>query len=272
MQNKCLIVFHPKKLSLSLLKECLEWLKKNGYSAVFSEEEAEFLGKKDKIYNPLADEVDFVLSLGGDGTFLRAASIIKGKASILGVNLGGLGFLTKIRAEELFDILKEVISKKLKEEQRLMLQAEIEDKTFFALNDVVISKKGTKVCKIKVNVNNECAGMYKADGIIVSTPTGSTAYSLSAGGPIIEGSADVFLIIPICPHAPSVRPLIVPSSSKVEIEAESDASISVSVDGHISVEVEKVDAKILKAPFSTRLFSVGKGFYKTLKEKLNWPS
>jgi NAD+ kinase len=266
------MIFNPQRLPLSLLRDCTRWLQERKCKTLYGEEEGKFLGKEELVYNP-SDSVDFVLSLGGDGTLLRAASIIKGKATILGVNLGGLGFLTKVNVEELFNVLEKVLKKEIGEEERVMLQVQVDKgEPLFALNDVVVSKLWTKACKFTVRVDAECVASYKADGVIIATPTGSTAYSLSAGGPIIHGCAKVFAIVPICPHTTSLRPLIIPSEEKVRVEAEAEGKILVSVDGRSNMEFsERVDVQIQKAPFVARLFSAGHSFYKTLGEKLNWP-
>ncbi|MBN1826080.1 MAG: NAD(+)/NADH kinase [Candidatus Eisenbacteria bacterium] len=223
---------------------------------------------------------DFVISLGGDGTLLHAARLVAEKETpILGVNMGSLGFLTEISMTELQPALKRVREGSYRIEDRMNLTVTIGGEEggaagFTALNDVTINKSGTmRIGHYETRLGGHRIGRYTADGLILSTPTGSTAYNLSAGGPLIHPGVKAIVMTPICPHVLGVRPLVLPESEQIEVRlAEPGEEMRVTVDGQVSTVVgSDTVARISTSPFVTRLVRVGgPDFYETLRRKLHW--
>lgn len=219
----------------------------------------------------LEENVDLAIIVGGDGTFLKAGRFYsKYQVPILGFNVGHLGYLTQAKIEEIDFVLEKLIKQDYKIENRLMLK----HNNYTALNDIVI--KGDNYARSSdfvLYINDKEVCSYIADGLIVATPTGSTAYSLSAGGPIINPMVDCFLIIPICPHTLNTRPLIVPIKEKIKIKTlEKNQKLNVSFDGQVDIE-ENNEIEIEKGENCAKLLILNKQkdkFYDILKEKLNW--
>ena len=205
--------------------------------------------------------------IGGDGTLLRAARFYsKYKIPVLGINLGRLGFLSQAGLSDVDSVIFSILNNNYSIEDRLML----ESGEHLALNDFVI--KGCmpgRTSKFFLEINGKFVCDYIADGIIISTPTGSTAYGLSAGGPIIYPELDALVVVPICPHTLNVRPLVVPSSEMITVKT-NDELLSVSIDGFVTTNfVEKIDIKI--SPYKAKLiFPENNNFYYVLRNKLNW--
>ncbi|HEX9887373.1 MAG TPA: NAD(+)/NADH kinase [Longimicrobiales bacterium] len=236
----------------------------------------------------LLDEepVDVVLALGGDGTLLRASRLTVGRdIPVLGVNVGHLGFLTAAGEDELETALDRLAMGNFELDRRFTLEATVisdegrfVDGGFFALNDFVIHKGGAaRVTRLDLYVGHEGQeeeiGSFSADGVIVSTPTGSTAYSMSAGGPIVVPSVECITITAICPHTLAVRPLVVPTDARIRIRAlDRPQDLVLTADGQVaarltpgdSVVVERGARGILMVRFS------GQTFFSTLRRKLNW--
>ena len=210
---------------------------------------------------------DITFVIGGDGTLLRAARFYaKSKVPILGINLGRLGFLSQAGVNEIDSVTEKVLNKQYKVEERLMLESD--DK--LALNDFVI--KGCnhyRTSKIWLEINGNFVCDYIADGLIISTPTGSTAYGLSAGGPVISPELDAISIVPICPHTLNARPLLVPSTETISIKS-TEKKLSVSADGFETKEC--VDSITIKASFykAKLAFLNDESFYTVLRNKLHW--
>ena len=230
---------------------------------------------------PLHDaELDVILSLGGDGTLLRAARIgCQRGIPVLGVNLGRLGFLAAAGPEQAEDALKRLVRGQFIVERRLALTARIGDDgpRALAVNDVVIHKGGVaRVIRIALAVDGETVGTYSADGIIIATPTGSTAYSLSAGGPIVVPSVDCFIVTAISPHTMAVRPLVVPSSATVAIRVLDPVpdpdELLVSIDGQATAHLgARQDVTIVRAHEPVLLAQISdENFFGRLSRKLAW--
>ncbi len=229
-----------------------------------------------------ADELDLLVTLGGDGTLLRGARLVAGLPTrVLGVNLGHLGFLTSIPPADLRDALDAVLAGDYWLDERATLQAEVEGDgagTFTALNDAVIHLSGMArlirlVLHVGEGVEREHIGTYSADGLILATPTGSTAYSLSAGGPIVSPGMECILATPINPHSLTIRPLVVPASSVVSVSlAPPRRTAILTVDGQQSVEVPPGrSVRVRRGPSPVRLVRFpGQSFFATLREKLHW--
>ena len=227
----------------------------------------------------LLAESDIIISLGGDGTILETARLVAvHETPILGINLGKLGFLAEVSLDEIESCFDDVLHGRFKVEDRMMLQAGSSSmkKPFMALNDVVLEKHGaSRVMTIEVEVNGEYLATYSADGIIVSTPTGSTAYSLANGGPIVTPENNAITISPICPHTLTARPVIVPGESVIAVTVIAAArNVHMTADG----QQEKlfsppVTVTIQRAPFVAKLVKrFNTSYYDVLRKKLNWGS
>ncbi len=223
---------------------------------------------------------DFVVAIGGDGTLLFAARIFsKYGIPIAGINLGGLGFLTEFRETEVYECFECFVSSLHSYEERMMIDISVirEGVSCFqstGLNDVVINTGGiSRLLELEVSNGNRFIGAYRADGIIISTPTGSTAYSLSAGGPILEPTTEAFVICPICPHSLGARPLIVPPREDITVRILStQRKVIITVDGQVAFDVQDGDVvRVSRSEIVTKLISLGnRSFYDIVREKLAW--
>ncbi len=227
----------------------------------------------------LAREVDLLLVLGGDGTMVRVAREVAGSGTpLLGINIGGLGFLTAASSTDLARELEQVWRGEFTLEDRAMIEAtgvcSGEAVKLYALNDFVISRVQTaRLIELEVAVDGEPVTLYRCDGLIVSSPTGSTAYSLAAGGALICPTAEVFALTPICPHTLSNRSVIVPFSSSIQLKATRPKPETVlSADGQIVNDLEGGDViHIRRSPKTIRLMHLpGGSFFETLRRKLHW--
>lgn len=227
----------------------------------------------------LAAQVDLLLVFGGDGTFLRVARGIAGSPTpMLGINIGGLGFLTAVSSDALAHALKEVWTGKFRFEQRALIEASTRcDGRLIrqtALNDIVISRGVVpRLIQLDVDVNGELLTRYRCDGLIVSSPTGSTAYSLASGGALVCPTADVFALTPICPHTLSNRPLILPLASTIRIRAVSPKPATIlSTDGEVIAELSSDDVVMIRrSKHSVRLMQLAdSSFFASLRQKLGW--
>jgi len=223
-------------------------------------------------------EVDFLISVGGDGTLLDTITLVGDSGiPIIGINMGRLGFLSSIAKNEILPAIDEIIEKKYSIDQRTLLKLETSNHMFgdfnYALNDVTVYKKTPiSLLTIKTYINDEFLNTYWADGLIVATPTGSTAYSLSCTGPILTPDSANFVITPIATHNLTVRPIVVPDNSKISLVIESrgvdcfvglDSRIE-KIDNTIRLDIRKEDFKINLLRLSNQFF------YKTIREKLKW--
>jgi len=253
-----------RDLVSSLVPPLIGWLRQRKIN-VFIDEETHGccidLGEQVLARGALGAKVDLLIVFGGDGTLLSAARALGGHdVPILGVNLGGLGFLTSVTLEELYPALEQVLEEKHRTSNRMMLDAEIQRKgepseVQCALNDAVANKgERARMLDFDVHVDGHHVGRYRADGLIVATPTGSTAYSLAAGGPIVDPSLDAFIITPICPHMLTNRPLVIPATSQIDLDfTAAEKPLFVTLDGQISLE---------RPP--------NKSYFQILRNKLRW--
>jgi len=233
---------------------------------------------------PLADpaQLDCLLTLGGDGTLLRGARLLKDvRTPILGVNLGRVGFLTTASIQSLDWALDAMVRGAYATEPRLALTSRIEPKQGaprvepLVLNDVAVHKGGVaRVVRLRVSVDGDEVGQYSADGIIISTPTGSTAYSMSAGGPIVVPGVDAIVVTAICPHTLAVRPLVLPSNSAVTVEPIPPWTddVLVSYDGQVGTTIHPGERLLVKrAEHPVLLARLGpEGFFARMRKKLQW--
>lgn len=264
-----------------ILRELVTWLREHGKEVAVDGKAAALLGEPAVYSNAqIASLSDLLLVLGGDGTMLNAARLVEERqVPILGVNMGGLGFLTETTIEHLFPTLEKVFANDYLLEERLMLRAHIDRHgehvaSPTVLNDVVVSK-GTlaRMVEIQILIDGQFVTNLRGDGLIISTPTGSTAYSLSAGGPVVNPIVEGLILTPICPHTLSHRPLVVESKSVIEVILTShEEGAMATFDGQIGVSLSHGDriavrtsdhrAKLVRFPDRT--------YYEVLRKKLNW--
>jgi NAD+ kinase len=226
-------------------------------------------------------EVDALLTLGGDGTLLRAARLVEARAvPILGVNLGRLGFLTCCPASQLEEALRRLSSGDYVVEARMTLDARVTDaaggerQRWRALNDVVLHKGGfARVVAVRVEADGETVGHFSADGVVIATPTGSTAYNLSAGGPVVVPTLESILLTPVSAHTLALRPLVLPASSQVTLRgSDGPDELLITVDGQVGCTFGAGDSLVVRrsnAPVSIVRFPET-SFFSTMREKLHW--
>lgn len=264
-----------------LASELGAWLGARGVEYIFEEDTARAVGSTSGI--PLGDlpsETDLALVAGGDGTLLWVArSAAPRDIPLLGINLGSLGFLTELQPDEAFSGLERVLLGEYQIELRKTLRVRYvprdnQPREYALLNDAVVTKSAlARMIRIDVHVDGEYVVSYTSDGLIVSTPTGSTAYSLSAGGPILDPRMSAFVIAPICPHTMSHRPLVVPGDVSLDVSLHSDGEeVYLTLDGQIGFPMQSEDSlKIDNHPNPVRLVRVaGRGFFEILRRKLRW--
>lgn len=270
-----------KPRTKEVLTSLVEWLEAKGAEFALGEELVPLVGRE-RLAHPqeeLPAHSDMIVALGGDGTLLAAARAVGSRGTpILGVNLGRLGFLTELRPSEIFSALERIWEGDYTIEERMVLKVAIPSRpgepAFFALNDLVIDKGSfSRVIQMETFINGESLSTFSADGLIISTPTGSTAYSLSAGGPIINPQMEAIIITPICPHSLSVRPMVISREEIFEANVFSDHnSAMLTVDGQVGYELCSGDlVRIERADYKIRLIhSRDQSFYQILREKLKW--
>jgi NAD+ kinase len=232
--------------------------------------------KRDKI----AAQADVIVVFGGDGTLLSIARLVGNKGiPILGVNLGGLGFIAEVSKNEISKgIIDYIFSKKCLLEERIMLSADVYRKKKrmthnTALNDVVINKSAlARMIDLEIHINRQYVTTFRSDGLIISTPTGSTAHSLSAGGPILYPTLESFVMTPICPHTLANRPIVVPDSFLLEVSIKSGEDIYLTLDGQVGHPLKVKDTvKIKKANFKTKFILLhDRDYFQILRTKLKW--
>ncbi|MDH4228087.1 MAG: NAD(+)/NADH kinase [Deltaproteobacteria bacterium] len=236
-------------------------------------------GVKAATDDEMKQNVEAVVVLGGDGTMLYAARVLNGKkVPILGANMGGLGFLTSIRVEEIFDSVERLISGNYETEERMMLNVRIVRGINIlaehnVLNDVVIKSKQARLVKLDTSINKEYVTTFRADGIIVASPTGSTAYALSASGPILYPTIHSISIVPICPFNLTNRPVVIPDWMDVDITIkEGNPECFATIDGQIDVDITAGDRVVVKRAESNVYLvkTKGKGYFDILRERLSW--
>jgi NAD+ kinase len=228
----------------------------------------------------LAQSSDLILVLGGDGTMIATARMIgDAKVPVLGINYGGLGYLAEFRIEELFSALESILASDYKLDRRLMLEVELRRGPELVthnrvLNDVVVNKAAlARIIQIETHLNGQFVNSFRADGLIVSTPTGSTAYNLSAGGPIIYPSMNAVVITPICPFTLSNRPIVVPDDSLIEVRLLTEKEeVALTLDGQVGFPMQVGDRlSIRKSVTSFNLVQpTNRNYFDVLRDKLKW--
>lgn len=264
-----------------VVRQLIDWLRTKDREIVLDLDTAALAGTDETGIEKedIPRSVDIVVVLGGDGTLLSVARLLKSdEVPILGVNLGGLGFLTEITLDELYPVLGTVLEGKYRVSRRMLLDVTVRQQgeaatTYVVLNDVVITKGAlARIIELEVSVQQEYVTTYRADGLIICTPTGSTAYGLSAGGPILFPSMRAVILVPICPHTLTNRPLVLPEDVTVQVILESHDKVYLTLDGQVGfplhhrdlVEVRRADREI------ALIVSPKKSYYEVLRSKLKW--
>lgn len=273
--------------ALKTICELVEWLAERGIKVVGGPElERERIEHQtgcpvDEVtQDNLAANVDLILVLGGDGTMIATARMVGDQEiPVIGVNYGGLGYLAEFRIEELYAGLEAVLSGNYRLDKRVMLEVELRrDDTVVTsnrvLNDVVINKSAlARIIEIEASFNRQFVNSFRADGLIVSTPTGSTAYNLSAGGPVIFPSMNAVVITPICPFTLSNRPIVVPDDGEIELQLKTDQEeVALTLDGQVGFPL-KVDDRIMIRKSRTTFNLIqpsSRNYFDVLRDKLRW--
>ncbi|MCI0404032.1 MAG: NAD(+)/NADH kinase [Acidobacteria bacterium] len=276
------IISKPKKEDIcAVAPRLLDWLQQHKLEAVFDEETARCLGRGDGTpREQVPPRVDLLVVLGGDGTLLATARLLGDReVPILAVNLGSLGFLTDITLEEMLPVLENVLAGQHRLEVRRRLAAEVERggkvvARYQALNDVVLHKSAlARILDFDVSIDSGFVSRIRADGLIVATPTGSTAYSLSAGGPIVLPNVEAMVVTPIAPHMLTNRPLVIPGTSQVELQVASPGeSVYVTVDGQVGEELgagARVRVRASDRPVRL-VVPPTRDYFQVLRSKLHW--
>jgi len=258
----------------------VEWLADRKIRILAEPEHATALGVEPAEKVEMFAAADLILVLGGDGTFLATARLAgEREVPIVGVNLGSLGFLTEITLDEIRHTLQSALEGDITIDRRRMLRAVVRRRggvkeTYQALNDAVLSRGSLgRTIDIEANVDGVFLALFKADGVIIATPTGSTAYSLSAGGPLVHPSVRVVVLAPICPHTLSVRPIVIDDDAKLEFRLRSPGEeLLLTLDGQQTVSLGPEDAiEVVRSPHSVCLVrSPQLSFYDLLRTKLGW--
>ena len=259
--------------------ELAEWLRRRDLTAVLDDATLRAKGGAGHLPFRPEEPYDLVIVLGGDGTLLATARNLSPGVPILGVNLGNLGFLTEVGRGGLYPALVQVLAGKFEIEERSLLDVELRRASggvlpFRVLNDAVITKSAlARIIELTLQVDGHLIARYRSDGVIISTPTGSTAYNLSAGGPIVHPLLPVVVLTPICPHALSLRPIVVPDTGSIEVTLETQREeVYLTCDGQEGTSIGHRDTvRVTRSRSAVRLVKVETpSFYDNLRAKLRW--
>ena len=277
------IISKPSKTELAgILPELLDWFRNRGYQLYLDQETAQYTDGEEIVAREQigAKHPNFALVLGGDGTLLSAARAIAHEGvPILAVNLGSLGFLTEVPLSEMYLTLEAVDSGLCPGEERSVLDCSLFRggaclAHLFALNDAVVNKSAiSRLIDFDLLIDGAFVFNYKADGVIIATPTGSTAYSLAAGGPILMPSVESFVVTPVCPHSLTHRPLVVTDKAQIELRVETgdEEDAFLSIDGQVGLPVKRGDRLICaRASHTVKLLRMRRTFFEALRAKLKW--
>lgn len=268
------ILYHPKKADAGILAEKLEKSLKSRNISVWKSSAWEVEEARKNV-----NGTELLLTVGGDGTILRAVqSVVPEPVPITGVNLGNLGFMTELSVDEAEDALNDILDGKGWIDERCLLETEVvigenaEPEKFYALNDVVLARGiAARVIHVEVRINDESLTTYKADGVIVASATGSTGYSLSAGGPILYPQSRELLLVPVAPHLSSSYSLVLPDSAVIRLNLMTYHSATISIDGHINAILSSnVEIKVQHSLNTVRFLRIHpkNEFYSSLERKL----
>ncbi|MFA4919012.1 MAG: NAD(+)/NADH kinase [Thermodesulfovibrionales bacterium] len=269
-----------KQETLDILTELAPWLKSKGHEVYVDIENAAVMNIEGTPRSQMSSLVDMIIVLGGDGTMIGVARLVAEKGiPILGVNIGGLGFLTAVSRDELYEVLDRVLVDDCHVEERIMLNACVLRHSeciaeYVVMNDVVVNKGAlARIIDLETYVNSTYISTFKADGLIVSTPTGSTAYALSAGGPILYPTINSIVLAPICPHTLTNRPIVLPDDVKIEIMLRSrDEDVFLTLDGQMGFSLRQNDIiEVKKSQYRARLYiPCERDYFEIIRTKLKW--
>ncbi len=269
-------VVKPHRDVKDYLERSIDLVKKFGAEIVLEKIASEMAGISGGVErNDVAGLTDLIVLIGGDGTFLSIAeSAVINNVPIAGFNLGTLGFLTELKKENLDKEMKDLLEGRLLLSERKLIRTDFNSKSFLSLNDVVISKGDiARIIKFDIDINGDRVTTLRADGLIISTPTGSTAYSLSAGGPILDPNVNGLVVTPICPHSLTLRPFVISDSSVVKVTLDRGIeNVFITIDGQTVIPIEGGDYFIART-FEKKLkmiISKDLNYFTLLSEKLNW--
>jgi NAD+ kinase len=276
------IISRPDRSEVAqIVPGLLHWLEEHGYKVIIDPETAEYAAAREVVPREQmgSRSLDLVVVLGGDGTLLTAARATAAvDVPLLGVNLGSLGFLTEVPPESLYSMLEAIAQGRATTEHRSLMQCELlNDGTVRAsnlvFNDAVVNKTTlARLNTYELYIDKAFVASYRADGMIVATPTGSTAYSLSAGGPVLMPTVKAFVITPVAPHALTHRPLVVPDSVEIEILLRSEDELAyLSLDGQPGLDLRDGErVRCRRSEHQVTLFRIGTDFFQALRTKLKW--
>ena len=249
-----------------------QFLLSNDYKSISPD--ISFSGIKSDNFDIVINKADVVIAIGGDGTILssirRMGDISK---PIFGIHIGGLGFLSACDSDNIIDSINLLVNKDYKIEPRLLLEVEVDKKTHIALNDIVIDKGIlSRIIKLEVEIDNLLLNNYESDGIIISSPTGSTAYSLSAGGPIVSYDVEGIILTPLSSHSLSARPIIVNSKKHISVSVDNENNhFAVTIDGQVRIDCQcNQVVKIKKSSIVANIVRIEGDYYSTLRKKMGW--
>ncbi len=264
-----------------VVREILPWLEARGVDVLLEQESAQHVVVDAAVApsDTLVGRVDALIVLGGDGTLLHAARLIGSSGvPIIGINLGSLGFLTEVKLDEMYTAMEGLIAGRYDIEERMLLDVEVirDEKSialYRALNDAVINKGAlARIIDLEVSANSQPVLLTRSDGLIIATPTGSTAYSLAAGGPILYPTLEAIIIESICPHSLTNRPLVIPDRHELTVCLCRGQDVYLTVDGQVGMPLRPRDCvRIRRAETTLKLMlPFGNNFFKLLREKLGW--
>ena len=277
-----IVAKHHKEGVKVIVNDLIDWLSSQKVESILNPKTAQLF---DTPVSQAADEelpkqVDMIIVLGGDGTLLSVARLIKGKKiPLLGVNLGGLGFLTEVSLSELYPTLKRIFKHDYSLDPRITLSSTLYRQgkriaRHTVLNDMVINKSAlARIIDLEVLIDNQFVALFKADGLIISTPTGSTAYNLAAGGPIIFPNMNALVLTPICPHSLSNRAIVISDEAKVEVILKTkNEDVFLTLDGQVGFALQPEDRVVVKRS-KNKIYliqSPQKNYFEVLRDKLLW--
>jgi NAD+ kinase len=269
------LVFKPNSLELkSTYIKIVETFKSKNINLIFEENSAQFVDQKGIPFEQMCEQSDFLVSIGGDGTLISVTRrSFKYNKPVLGINLGNLGFLTDIMPNELDGFLDKLLNKEYRIDTRMVLEVEVDGQKHVAFNDVVITRnKLEDMAIVHAKINGKKFNSYNGDGVIVSTPTGSTAYNLSAGGPVVYPLTDSILVTPISPHSLTQRPIMLPHDFIIDLNSGNGNDLVVIIDGQNRLNVNKCHTvKIQNANQKARLIHrCERNYFDVLNKKLHW--
>jgi NAD+ kinase len=282
MKNIGIMPHSGKDEAIKVAIDLIDWLESRGKTARFLPEDAEVAGCPEKSL-PLEEflcDLDLVISLGGDGAMLRASSLaFEAQSPVVGINLGKKGFLTALQSENMYPGLEDIFGGGYLMQERMMLECKLGEghdrEVHYALNEVVVGKRELQwMVRLEVDINNKYFHYYSGDGVIFATPTGSTAYSLSAGGPILDPNVDCIILTPICSHSLMDRSVIIEPKSEVRVVVERGKAMpSLSIDGREELGLpDGGEIIVRKADRRLKMIkSLNYSFYNLLREKFDFP-